>query len=70
MPRLSEGGFDAEDWGEIFDDAHRGSWGEREDEFIGQMEVKFERYGMDMFMSEKQEAWLLAIADRGRNKPR
>lgn len=62
--KLGETCWDEEDFLEIISDARQRTFGDREETFLDDLENKFGRYDLDMWLSEKQEAWLLSIASR------
>lgn len=55
--------FDDPDTFEVLlDDAEHGAQKDNEINFVADMRAKFERYGVVMFLSERQLAWLNSIA--------
>jgi hypothetical protein len=61
MSRISEQFDDPADFQQLLSDAESQAKTEREQEFVSDMNQKWEQYGPGMYLSEKQRAWLEEI---------
>ena len=49
---------------QLLKDAEAGAETEREEDFVADMQQRFEEYGMRMYLSDAQEEWLKDLAAR------
>jgi hypothetical protein len=61
MSRVKDQFDDTTDFEQLLSDAESQAKSEREQEFVAEMNDKWEKYGADMFLSEKQRDWLESI---------
>lgn len=61
MSRVSDQFTDPEDFQRLLSDAESQAKTEREQEFVSDMNDKWEKYGPAMYLTEKQRNWLEEI---------
>lgn len=61
MSRVSDQFDDPADFQQLLSDAESQSKTEREQEFVADMNEKWEKYGPGMYLTEKQRKWLEEI---------